>query len=210
MTWSDLTVEQYQGLYPIIMDNSEDFNKEVRAICYLSGMNEDELNNLSLEEYGKIAKNYEFLDNGELKNVAQKTIVANGNKYDVQYDMKKLPVARYVEFKHFVRDKGKHFVPELHFIMASITKPHKQKYVSTDHSKYAEDFKKAKFEDVHATALFFCALLSKMMRATSGYLVKEIVKTGKMDSAQAQQFVRNLMNALDGFTTSSGLQISKA
>jgi hypothetical protein len=202
MTWNDITVEQYQRVASILSDTKlNGLEREAAAIAALCGIPEDEFDAMPFEEYRELRKRYEFLHTGEIiPGSAVKYIHVKGKRYRVVHDLREMPVARYVEVKHFSSDK---FIDNLHLLMASIVVPEKGEYKVKDHSLYAEDMKQARFIDVYNTALFFCELFSKTIASIPDFLETQLMNQLLLNREQAKQYARDLCSVLAGYTTSS-------
>jgi hypothetical protein len=198
--WNEITIAQYQGLYPILEDKSIDaLEKETRAIAFLTGIGTDLLDSMPYVEYLEMRKRYSFLHEGEIKGRAVSKITVNKRKYRIAYDLKQVAVARYAEVKHFASND---FIANLHNLMASIVIPEFEDYNSKRHSFYAEDMKEAKFADCWHTAVFFCKLFAKLIKNIPGFMETQMMREG-MSQQEARQHVQILCNAMDGYITSN-------
>lgn len=206
MTWNDITVEQYQKIYPIISDEAKILeDKKVEVVSMLSDKSIEQLDELTIGQFNEIAKDYSFLFDGTIKGEAKQRIKANGNTYQVQTDVKKMPFARYVEVKHY-RDTD--FIKNLHLILASIVKPVKESYDVKRHGEYASDMLKANFADCYQVAVFFCALYSNVIKTIPHYLISELTSKTTITKEQATETIEALCITLDGITTQSKSLIS--
>jgi hypothetical protein len=200
MTWQDISIEQYQKIASAMrQENFDDFDKEIAVIASLTGRSQEEILAGNMEDFNKLRVEYQFLHTGKFEGNAVKRITVNNKQYEVQYDLKILPIARYVEFKHFTR-KGQDFVNNLHLILASITKPVDGVYDASRHSDYANEMKKAKFIDCYHTGVFFCELLSGTILNMRVYLEQEIMKTNKVNRRTVQAILTALEKNLAGYT----------
>jgi len=197
MNWTDITVEQYQGLHSIMTDKAADeWDKEIACIAYLTGKNIDSIIDMPYSEYKELRKGFAFLSEDKIEGQAKKVIKANGKTYRVQFNLTELPVARYVEVKHFAQED---YVKNLHLMMASIVVPDGLPYSHKHHSLYAEDMKKASIVDVHNTGVFFCKLYARLIPNIKGYMAQMMTETG-LTPIQAASHVEGLCNAMAGFT----------
>jgi hypothetical protein len=208
MTWNDITVEQYQRIAPIMAEKGlNGLERETKIIALLSGMTEDEFDAVPYEHYTELRKEYKFLHETEvMPGNAVRVINANGKRYRVQHDLRKVPISRYVEVKHYSAEQ---FVGNLHLIIASIIKPEKGEYNVKEHEQYAEDFKKAKFIDCYHTGVFFWELFNRTIISIPDYLESRLIAEGQMTPSQAKESVRDLCTALAGYITSNKLQTLK-
>jgi hypothetical protein len=207
MTWQDITVEQFQRMYPFLSDKSlTDFEKEVKAVAFLSGTPEDKLDEITAEEFYKIAKDFKFLHEENIPGVAKTKFVINKQSYRVETNLKKLPIARWVEVKHFTQEN---LIPNLHRVMASVAQPEFEQYDASKHEDYSEVMKRISFVDAYQTAVFFYLFWKKTINGLSGFLEAEIKKSGKMNQSEAQAFVKDLCSNMDGFITLNESQTSK-
>jgi len=118
MKWNDLTLWQYQQIMPILQNPDKDWtelDKEVKLLTIVTGLTEHQIDSLGIKDLKELRKDLEFLDE-PIEGKPVNYIKANGKHYRINYDVKNMPFARYIESKVFSKDT----VANLHKIAASI------------------------------------------------------------------------------------------
>ena len=118
MKWNELTLWQYQQLMPIITNPNKDWtelDKEVKLLTIVTGLTEYQLDSLGIKELKELRSELAFLDE-PIEGQPGDYIKTNGKQYRINYDIKNMPFARYIESKVFSKDT----VANLHKIAASM------------------------------------------------------------------------------------------
>lgn len=197
MNWSDINVFQYQQIVKLIDGRvNEETTPKLVAICF--NLTDNQVGDMSLEEYNQKVKELAFISE-EITGDAKPFIKANGKMYQVVYDVRKIPAARYIETKTFQKD----FIGNLHKVFASMVIPMKKslfgykstKYDSMNHEDYANDILYASIQDVYPSVVFFYHVYRNWMEVSKGYLIQEMEKK---QVPQAKKVVAGLMKSMDG------------
>jgi len=199
--WHDVTVYQWQELAGL--QEEDDQEQAVKTIAILSGETENAIRRMSFDEVARFAKATEFLRTTEIPIKQVDTIKASGNVYRVNYDVKTMPTARYVEVKHF----GGNFIENIHKIAASMVMPTKktlfgyavQPFNSADHEKYANDLLTASIPEVMGALTFFYEASRNWIANMKDSLTSEMLRLG-MTQTQAETMYTHLCSSMDGFT----------
>ena len=199
MNWNKITVRQYQQMLPIIQNESfTDLDKLVKVICVLTGLSEDEVDSWPLQKVNEYKHLFEF----DFKKEARKRIKVNGKYYRLNWQVEKLPAARYIEAKTY----SQNLVENLHRLMASCVMPQRKigfmyfdkKYNAANHEKYATDLLDAPFPFVYNACVFFYNVVNEWIKATLSYSEKELQKI--MTKQQLNQLRQAFQSITDGFT----------
>ena len=209
MNWNKITVRHYQQILPIIEEESfTDLDKLVKVICVLTGLSEDEVDSWPLSKINEYKHLFEF----DFKKEARRRIKVNGRNYRINWQIEKLPAARYIEAKTYA---GAGLFPNLHRLMASCVIPQRRvlwmyfdkKYNAADHEKYATDMLDAPFPFVYNACVFFCSVLMGSIKSILSYSVEELKE---MMSSQDLTALTKLSESItDGFTPLPLSQITK-
>ena len=195
MTWNDLTVGQYQRIYPIILGDQSDIKKIEQIVFELEG------NECTAAELEKKISESVFLSNIDIKPKPLKRIKVNGRWYRFNYDINKMPAARYIEVKTFM---GGDFVGNMHMILASTIVPIKRtlfgfkdmKYEAENHELYANDMKDMNFMQAYGSLVFFYLRLPLLTNDFHLYFQKS--RTMKKMKSKALQIISQSIT--DGFS----------
>jgi len=215
MTWNELTVWQYQQIYPIVTKPNKDWSNldiESKLVGIIYNMTDTQVDNLSVMQFNNLRSTLDFLKD-EIKGEASKYVEINGTRYRFIYDVFQIKAARYIESKVFSTD----LIGNLHKIAASMVVPQRktwygkwvdQEYDAANHSKYADDMLEAKFVNVYNSIVFFYQVYRNWIEISKDYLVNEMTTQG-LTKEQADQAVVILCEILDGSIRPRLLQTTK-
>jgi len=206
MKWNELTLWQYQQLMPTITNPDKDWTEldaEVKQLCIVTGLTEYQIDSLSLTALKELRKELTFL-NEPIDGKPVNYIVTNGKRYRINYDIKNMPSARYIESKVFSKDT----LANLHKIAASMVIPQKrnwlgrwvdQDYDASKHEEYAADMQEANFVHIYHSLVFFYQVYKNWIEVSRDYMTAEMTKSG-MTKKQADMVVDLLLESMDGTT----------
>jgi len=204
MTWNELTVWQYQQIYPIVTKPEKDWTTldvESKLVGILHNLTDTQVDSLSVGEFNKLKVTLAFLDD-KIEGKPVKYTEVNGKRYRFIYDVQQIKAARYIETKVFSTD----LVGNLHKLAASMVMPQRKtwwgkwvddKYDAAKHSEYAEDLQAAKFMHVYQSIVFFYQVYRNWIEVSRDYLVQEMMNQG-MTMDLALKGVQILCDTLDG------------
>jgi len=141
MNWNDLTVWQYQQIYPIVTKPEKDWTNldvESKLVGILYNITDTQVDSLSVGEFNKMKATLGFLDD-KIEGKPVKYTEVNGKRYRFIYDVQQIKAARYIESKVFSTD----LVGNIHKLAASMVMPQRktwygrwvdEKYDSSKHS----------------------------------------------------------------------------
>ena len=204
MKWNNLTLWQYQQIMPIITNPDKDWtelDKEVKLLCIVTGMTEQQIDSLAIEDLKELRKELAFLDES-IEGKPVDFIVINGRRYRMNYDIKNMPAARYIESKVFSKDT----LANLHKIAASMVMPQKKnwfgkwvddKYDASKHEQYSSDMQEANFIHIYHSLVFFYQVYRNWIEVSRDYMIREMTTAG-MTTQQAEQVVTLLCESTGG------------
>ena len=204
MKWNELTLWQYQQLMPTITNPDKDWTEldaEVKRLCIVTGLTEHQIDSLSLSALNELREELDFLDE-PIDGKPVNYIVTSGKRYRINYDIKNMPSARYIESKVFSKDT----LANLHKIAASMVIPQKrnwlgrwvdQKYDASKHEEYAADMQEANFIHIYHSLVFFYQVYKNWIEISKDYMIEEMTKAG-MTISQADIMAHLLSISTDG------------
>jgi hypothetical protein len=204
MTWNELTVWQYQQIYPIVTKPEKDWTTldvESKLVGILHNLTDTQVDSLSVAEFNKLKVTLNFLDD-KIEGKPVKYTEVNGKRYKFIYDVQQIKAARYIEAKVFSTD----LVGNIHKLAASMVMPQRKtwygrwvddKYDASKHSQYAEDLQGANFMHVYQSVVFFYQVYRNWIEVSKDYLVQEMMNQG-MTMDLALKGVQILCSTLDG------------
>lgn len=206
MTWSDVSVFQYQQIQNLFgKKNKEDTDLDiaVKTLAILTNRTESQIDSLSVSQLSKEIRIIDFISKSTPDAKPVDFIKVNGRKYRCIYDIRNMPYSRYIETKYFGADT----LNNIHKIAASMIRPMKltwrgwklAKYDASKHEEYAQDLLSAPFEQVYGSVAFFCQVFSDSIKSLADYFKKELMNKG-MTSEEAEMQVQILCQSMDGFT----------
>jgi hypothetical protein len=203
--WDKINVWQYQQIYNVIKTkdkNDTDLDTDVKLIAIVNNMTEMQIDSLPLNKYAELKETISFL-NEPINGKAVKHIpISKSKRYKINYDVSKMPFARYIESKVFSED----LYGNLHKLAATMIIPQKrnrlgfwisEQYDASKHKEYADDMLASRFVDVYHSLVFFYQVYRNWIEVSQGYLANKMQEAG-MNQEQATEVVRSLCHILDG------------
>jgi hypothetical protein len=202
--WEKINVWQYQQIYNALNTKEKDATEldlEVKLVAIVNNMTENQIDSLPLDEYKELSKSIAFL-NEPIKGKPVKWIpISKTKRYKINYDISKMPFARYIESKVFSED----LYGNLHKLAATMVVPEKRKrfywseqpYDASMHEEYSNDMLGARFIDVYNSLVFFYHLYRNWIEVSQDFMVNKLKETG-MTQDKAKKAVQDLCNILDG------------
>ena len=204
MTWNELTVWQYQQIYPIVTKPEKDWTTldvESKLVGIIFNLTDTQVDSLSVKQFNNLKATLDFLDD-KIEGKPVKYTEVNGKRYRFVYDVQQMKAARYIETKVFSTE----LVANLHKLAASMVMPQRktwygmwvdQKYDAAKHSEYADDLQASNFIHIYHSVVFFYQVYRNWIEVSQAYLVKEMMNQG-MSMELAQKGVQTLCEILDG------------
>jgi hypothetical protein len=206
LSWKNITVQQFQDVYKLSENKDlQEMDRLEKIISVLFDKTERQIDEMSVEEFTKLANQCAFVLNDEkIPGKPVRYIKVNSRRYRIEYNPKRLLTnmhhRQYVECMHF----SEKMVENMQYIMASLVQPVKFGFIKLKntakrHELIAEDMLKARFIDVYHTGVFFCKLYVNSMQAIRDYLKADMMNR-KMTREQVSMMETALQAATDGFT----------
>ena len=202
--WEKINVWQYQQIYNLYNSKNNyatDLEVDSKLVSIVNNITEAQVDSLSINDFNKLKKSIAFL-NEPIQGNPVKYIKINKNiRYKINYDVSKMPFARYIESKVFSED----LYGNLHKLAATMVIPQKrkfgiwfnEKYDASKHQQYSDDMLTARFVDVYHSLVFFYQVYRNWIEVSQGYMEKKMMEAG-MTQEQAKEAVQSLCSILDG------------
>lgn len=102
-SWKDVTIDEYFDLCERLSDDTlTDYEKIIIKIAFITGKSEDEIWNLSWQDFRNLQVESLWMEEFKLKeNVKFNTIEINGEKYSIDTNLQNFTVAQYIDFQTF-------------------------------------------------------------------------------------------------------------
>ena len=96
--WSDITIAEYERIVYIINCTDDEIERFTGVISVLSGVDEDEIEDMPIAEIARIGQKLDFLNSFDFnKNATYKSLVIDGETLVLA--VKDMSVAQYVDFQ---------------------------------------------------------------------------------------------------------------
>ena len=96
--WSDITIAEYERIVDIIKGTDDEIERLTGVISVLSGVDEDEIDDMPIAEIARIGQKLDFLNSFDFnKNATYKSLVIDGET--LVLSTKNMTVAQYVDFQ---------------------------------------------------------------------------------------------------------------
>lgn len=202
--WKKINVWQYQQIYNVYSSSDKyltEIEVDSKLVSIVNNLTDTQVDSLPLKEFMELKKSVEFL-NKPIEGKPVKYINISKNKrYKINYDVSKMPFARYIESKVFSED----LYNNLHKLAATMVIPQKrilgiwfnQKYDASKHQEYSDDMLTARFIDVYHSLVFFYQIYRNWIEVSQDYMVSKMMQSG-MTQEKAKEAVQNLCSTLDG------------
>ena len=213
--WKKLNVWQYQQIYNVY--NSKDtylteIEIDSKLVSIVNNLTETQVDSLNIREFRKLRKSILFLTQPIEGKPVKYIPISKTKRYKINYDISKMPFARYIESKVFSED----LYNNLHKLAATMVIPQKrilgfwfsQKYDASKHQEYADDMLTARFIDVYHSLVFFYQVYRNWIEISQDYMVSKMIQVG-MTQDKAIEAVQNLCSILDGSTPPNLLPSTK-
>lgn len=213
--WKKLNVWQYQQIYNVY--NSKDtylteIEIDSKLVSIVNNLTETQVDSLNIREFRKLRKSILFLTKPIEGKPVKYITISKTKRYKINYDISKMPFARYIESKVFSED----LYNNLHKLAATMVIPQKrilgfwfnQKYDASKHQEYADDMLTARFIDVYHSLVFFYQVYRNWIEISQDYMVSKMIQAG-MTQDKAIEAVQNLCSILDGSTQPNLLPSTK-
>lgn len=102
-SYDELTINKYLELQKLLGEGYEDLELQVQLISILSGLGEDDVLALSLEDYQDLVRQTSFLlEKPKTKNRIPNSISINRKKYTICKKIPELSVAQYIDYQNWM------------------------------------------------------------------------------------------------------------
>jgi hypothetical protein len=101
-SWRDVTINEYFDLVDRLEEVTEEYEKEVVKISFVTGIPESDVWNLQLQEFRNYQSKLTWLNRFEIsKDVKFSNITIDGEKYSVDTNLQNFTVSQYIDFQTF-------------------------------------------------------------------------------------------------------------
>lgn len=160
MDWKDITLEQFQKIQKLNLNDIED---QITATEVILGINADDL---TMQEYAKEVKKLDFMNREIPKTIIRFSYDLNGRHYTCKPRLDELTVSQYMDFTNLAPTK------QLEKILGVFLIPEGKKYGEYDIEEVYKDILTMSVVDAYAVFHFFLMQLQTCTKALEGYSMK--------------------------------------
>ena len=184
--WEKINVWQYQQIYNLYnsKDNyTTDIEVDSKLVSIVNDITEAQVDSLPLSEFNKLKESIKFLTEPIVGKPVKYIKISKSKRYKINYDVSKMPFARYIESKVFSED----LYGNLHKLAATMVIPQKkrygfwvtEKYDASKHEQYSDDMLTARFiDDCQTLYELFKKTIHISSYITGGYLTAKFLDFG--------------------------------
>lgn len=214
--YNKLSIGKFRELQNIDLQGMEDIDIQVSIISILNDMAEDDVINLPLPEYKKLAQATRFLSvpPQPLNTIPKKIVIGNREFYVVD-DIRKMTAGQYIDYQNYLSHKSEDYLPH---ILSCFVIPKGEKYGDSDISEIIDLFNKElsiitalsissfflrKWESLtKATLTYLAWKMKRMMKKEQNPIVKEKMK----EAMEKMTTFRSILNDGGGLLGLLGLK----
>jgi hypothetical protein len=194
-----MTIQQFQELYFIFSSEDQDFDKSIKMVGAVTGKTPEQVESMPMLKFNYlckvIAKQFEIFNKDLDKSKPKKIIYVAGRFYRINYEVRNINAAQYIETLTFSKD----IIQNLHKVMASIVTPVNilGKPYKRDHELIAKDMEQMNFEHAYHASVFFYTFYNVSMHLSRPYFLWEMKK---LYPERAEEILKTSMQILDGYS----------
>ena len=203
--YKDLTLEKYIELYEMDIQGLTELEIQSNIIAILSDMTVDEVLDLPIPQYKKLAQQTAFMTvPPQVKPRKISKITINGKNFKVLDKIEDMTTGQYIDYQTYISNSDIKMLP---YTLSCLIIPEEEKYGD---SNTIEDLKLMTVEEALTISNFFMNKSRTLIRTTLRYLgwkmkrkmkkVKdETVKKNLMEAIQKLHSLQSLLKDGDGF-----------
>lgn len=203
--YKDLTLEKYIELYELDIQGLTELEIQSNIIAILSDMTVDEVLDLPIPQYKKLAQQTAFMTvPPQVKPRKISKITINGKNFKVLDKIEDMTTGQYIDYQTYISNSDIKMLP---YTLSCLIIPEGEKYGD---SNTVEDLKQMTVEEALTISNFFMNKSRTLIRTTLRYLgwkmkrkmkkVKdETVKTQMMEAIQKLHSLQSSLKDGDGF-----------
>lgn len=206
-SYNKLTLGKFQELQEIDWQNMTDIDTQVAMIAILNDMTENEVLELPIKEYSKLAAQTAFLsEKPQVKNRVPNKIKMGDNEYVLIKEIQDMTAGQYIDYQQYL-SMGEKYLP---YILSCFLILKGKKYGDMDVELVVNDIKDyLTVEEALSISNFFMKKFQTSTRATLLYLEWKMKKMKKkmkdetekekmMEAIERLHLLRSLMKNGDG------------
>lgn len=192
-SWSEISLEVMDKIAEISNNNSyTDEQRETDIIKLLTGITDDEIDNMNIVDYQKILNSLKFLNQPISKVLPKDSITLNNKTYSVLLYPSRMTAAQFLDYKTIMASDMNHKTARL---IACFVVPEGSKYA--DDSYNPDDvvndiYKYMSIEYAYGLTFFFEIQYRAFATGILAYSIQEIKKDKEMPQEMKSQVLKKL------------------
>ena len=192
-SWSEISLEVMDKIAEISNNNSyTDEQRETDIIKLLTGITDDEIDNMNIVDYQKILNSLKFLNQPISKVLPSSSITLNGKTYNVLLYPSRMTAAQFLDYKTIMSSDIKHKTARL---IACFVVPEGSEYA--DESYNPDDvvndiYKYMSIEYAYGLTFFFESQYKAFATGILAYSIREIKKDKELPQEMKNQVLKKL------------------
>ena len=192
-SWSEITLEAMDKIAEISNNsNYTDEQRETDIIKLLTGITDDEIDNMNIVDYQKILNSLKFLNQPISKVLPKDSIELNNKTYSVLLYPSRMTAAQFLDYKTIMASDMNHKTARL---IACFVVPEGSKYA--DDSYNPDDvvndiYKYMSIEYAYGLTFFFESQYKAFATGILAYSIQEIKKDKEMPQEMKSQVLKKL------------------
>ena len=192
-SWSEISLEKMDNLTEISNNSTyTDEQRETEIIKLLTGLTDDEIDNMNIVDYQKILNSLKFLNQPISKVLPKDSIELNNKTYNVLLYPSRMTAAQFLDYKTIMASDMNHKTARL---IACFVVPEGSKYA--DDSYNPDDvvndiYKYMSIEYAYGLTFFFEIQYRAFATGILAYSIQEIKKDKEMPQEMKSQVLKKL------------------
>lgn len=178
LTWWDITVDQYQRLNGLDVN---DVGDQITAAEILMGINVDDM---LWKDFCVKLNELNFLTEPMPKTIVRDSYKLNGRKYDCLYNLQQMSVARYMDYANLIKTN------DMVQVLGVFLVPEGKEYGEYDIDQVYEDIKTMNIVEAYGIFNFFVLQFKVCIATLNDYSMKVLKKDKKL-----QELVLDIMES---------------
>ena len=192
-SWSEITLEAMDKIAEI-SNNSiyTDEQRETEFIKLLTGITDDDIDNMNIVEYQKILNSLKFLNQPISKVLPKDSIELNNKTYSVLLYPSRMTAAQFLDYKTIMASDMNHKTARL---IACFVVPEGSKYADDTYNPddvVNDIYKYMSIEYAYGLTFFFESQYKAFATGILAYSIKEIKKDKEMPQEMKSQVLKKL------------------
>lgn len=186
-SYDKMNIGVFREIKEILEDNTlNEFAKKVRILTIITDYSEEDILNMPINKLSILVEKMGFLGVMPKQKVAPSSIILNGVKYDIQYDIKNITAAQYIDFQTFIKDYDKYLVELASILIIPKGKKYNEGY---DIVKVQNDIREyMSILDLYSVCFFFLMSYKGLMKSSLSYLIQRLKKMMRQEKDRVMKF----------------------